>query len=93
MMRREELLDLYSDYLLYSKGQITATGLSEVLEGEISHDKIIRFLSTEFFDEKTLWKKIKKLVRTYENENAILIFDDTIVFYTKCALMYTKHEP
>jgi hypothetical protein len=75
----EEILDLYSDYLLYSKGQTSATGLSEVLDGELSHDKITRFLSEEALDEKTLWKKIKKLVRTYENENACLIFDDTII--------------
>ena len=78
-MGREDILDLYSDYLLYSKGQTTATGLSEVLEGELSHDKITRFLSTESFDEKTLWKKIKKLVRTFEDEEACLIFDDTII--------------
>jgi len=78
-MGREDILDLYSDYLLYSKGQTTATGLSEVLEGELSHDKITRFLSTESFNEKTLWKKIKKLVRAFENDNACLIFDDTII--------------
>jgi len=75
----EDILDLYSDYLLYSKGQTTATGLSEVLEGELSHDKITRFLSKEYFDEKTLWKKTKKLVRAFETEEACLIFDDTII--------------
>jgi hypothetical protein len=74
-----DILDLYSDYLLYSNGQTTATGLSKLLDEEISHDKITRFLSTETFDEKTLWKKIKKLVRTYEEEKACLIFDDTII--------------
>ena len=78
-MGREDKLDLYSDYLLYSKGQTTATGLSEVLAGELSHDKISRFLSTESFDEKTLWKKTKKQVRTFEDEKACLIFDDTII--------------
>jgi hypothetical protein len=74
-----DILDLYSDYLLYSRGQTTATGLSEVLEGNLSHDKITRCLSTESFDEKTLWKKVKKLVRAYEDEPACLIFDDTII--------------
>ena len=78
-MGREELLDLYSDYLLYSTEQTTATGLSQLLDGAISHDKISRLLSSESFDEKTLWKKIKKLVRAYEEENACLIFDDTII--------------
>ena len=74
-----DILDLYSDYLLYSNGQTTATGLSEILEGDISHDKITRFLTTELFDEKTLWKKVKKIVRAYEAEDACLIYDDTIV--------------
>ena len=78
-MGREELLDIYSDYLLYSTRQTTATGLSELLEGNISHDKITRFLSTETLDDKMLWKKVKKLVRAYEEENACLIFDDTII--------------
>jgi hypothetical protein len=78
-MGREELLDLYSDYLLYSTEQTTATGLSQLLDGAISHDKISRLLSSESFDEKTLWKKTKKLVRAYEEEKACLIFDDTII--------------
>jgi len=78
-MGREDILELYSNYLLYSTGQTTATGLSEVLDGELSHDKITRFLSTETFNEKTLWKKIKKLVRSFEEENACLIFDDTVI--------------
>ena len=74
-----DILDLYSDYLLYSNGQTTATGLSAALEGNLSHDKITRFLATEFLDERTLWKKVKKLVRAFEGEGACLIFDDTIV--------------
>jgi hypothetical protein len=74
-----EILDLYSDYLLYSTKQTTATGLSELLDEEISHDKITRFLSSGLFDEKTLWKKTKKLVRAFEENNACLIFDDTVI--------------
>ena len=74
-----DILDLYSDYLLYSNAQTTATGLSELLDGEISHDKITRFLSSELFDEKTLWKKTKKIVRTFEEKNACIIFDDTVI--------------
>lgn len=75
----KDILDIYSDYLLYSTEQTTATGLSSILEGEISHDKITRFLSTETFDEKTLWKKVKKTVRAFETNEACLIFDDTII--------------
>jgi hypothetical protein len=64
---------------LYSTKQTTATGLSELLDRSISHDKITRFLSSKYFDEKYLWKKVKKIVRAYEDENASLIFDDTVV--------------
>jgi hypothetical protein len=74
-----DILDLYSDYLLYSKGQTTATGLSTILEGNVSHDKITRLLSSEPFDEKTLWKKVKKIVRAFEEDGACVIFDDTII--------------
>jgi hypothetical protein len=65
--------------LLYSSGQTTATGLSEILGGSISHDKITRALASESFDAKTLWKKVKKLVRAFEGEEACLIFDDAII--------------
>ncbi|MCL4506171.1 MAG: IS701 family transposase, partial [Chloroflexi bacterium] len=41
----QDLLDLYSDYLLCSFGQATATGLEQVVEGSISHDQITRSLS------------------------------------------------
>jgi len=76
---RRDILDLYSDYLLYSNSQTTATGLSELLDGEISHDKITKFLSSEEFYGKTLWKKVKRVVRASEEKNACLIFDDTII--------------
>jgi IS4 transposase len=49
------------------------------LEEEISHDKITRFLSSEYFDEKALWKETKKLIRAFEEKEACLIFDDTII--------------
>ena len=74
-----DILDIYSDYLLYSTEQTTATGLSNLLDGELSHDKITRFLSSESFDKKTLWKKVKRLVRAYEGNDGCLIFDDTVV--------------
>ncbi len=39
-------LDLYTDYLLSSTGPTTATGLSRLLEGALSHDHITRWLSS-----------------------------------------------
>ena len=38
-------LDLYTDYLLSSTGPTTATGLSRLLEGMLSHDHVTRWLS------------------------------------------------
>jgi len=40
----KELLDLYTDYLISSFSYTTATGLSSMLGGTISHDKVTRFL-------------------------------------------------
>ena len=72
-------MDLYSDYLLSSFGQVTATGLSNVLDGSVSHDQITRMLSGHAYGSKDLWHEVKPLVRQYEDDNACLIFDDTIV--------------
>ena len=38
-------LDLYTDYLLSSTGPTTATGLSRLLDGTLSHDHVTRWLS------------------------------------------------
>ena len=73
------LLDLYTDYLLSSFGQTTATGLSRVLDGNISHDKITRLLSKNSFNSKDLWSEVKPLVREFENDEASLIFDDSLL--------------
>ncbi|MDR0628162.1 MAG: transposase [Treponema sp.] len=74
-----DILDLYSDYLLISTGKTTATGLSEPVDGAVSHDQISRFLAGEELNGKLLWLKTKKLIRHYENGEGCLIFDDTIV--------------
>ena len=41
----KNLLDIYTDYLISQNRYATATALSELLNGEISHDKITRFLN------------------------------------------------
>jgi hypothetical protein len=74
-----DILDLYSDYLLASTRKATATGLSELTGGAISHDQITRFLAGAELDGKYLWLKTKKMIRRYENWEGCLIFDDTIV--------------
>ena len=74
----QQNLELYSDYLISSFGQATATGLSAMLDGAVSHDRVTRFLSERDYSGKDLWLSVKKTVRQIEQEDAVLIFDDTI---------------
>ncbi|MCA1841546.1 MAG: transposase [Actinobacteria bacterium] len=73
------VLDLYTDYLLSSFGRTTATGLSDLLDGEISHDRISRFLSTDTFSSADLWHSVKPLIREVQSEEAVLIMDDSLL--------------
>jgi hypothetical protein len=73
-----DLLELYSDYLLSAFGHTTATGLSAMTNGAVSHDKITRFLSEKELDSRTLWRLVKPLVRDLEREEGVLIIDNTI---------------
>jgi len=75
----EKILDLYSDYLLSSFGQTTATGLSRLLDGEVSHDQVTRMLSSTKMTSKTWWKLVKPQVRQIEQDDGVLIVDDSIV--------------
>lgn len=71
-------LDLYTDYLLSTFGAATATGLSAMVEGEVSHDRITRFLSVQEYTSLDLWQQVKSTVRMVESDDGVLIFDDTI---------------
>lgn len=70
--------DLYTDYLLSTFGAATATGLSAMVEGEVSHDRITRLLSGRDYTSKDLWQQVKSMVREIESADGVLIFDDTI---------------
>jgi hypothetical protein len=71
-------LELYTDYLISRSGFTTATGLSETLDGAVSHDQITRRLSERLYTSKDLWQEVKPTVREIEKEDGVLIFDDTI---------------
>jgi hypothetical protein len=77
-MSNTELLDLYSDYLLSAFGQTTATGLSALLEGQVSHDQIQRFLASSQRTSADLWRIAKPHVRRIERKDAVMIVDDSI---------------
>ena len=74
----KEYLELYTDYLLSTFGYATATGLAAMVNGQISHDQITRFLSDGEYTSKDLWLEVKTTVRKVEREDAVLIFDDTV---------------
>ena len=69
----KELTELHSDYLLSSFGAATATGLSDMLEGEVSHDRITRFLSKDVYDSRILRQQVKPMVRRMEQPDGALI--------------------
>jgi DDE superfamily endonuclease len=77
-MNNKELLDLYTDYLISSFGLTTGTGLSALLEGAVSHDRIQRFLAQRDFTSADLWQIVKPHVRAVEQDDGALIVDDSI---------------
>jgi hypothetical protein len=73
------ILDLYTDYLICQNKYATATGLSDLLSGSISHDKITRFLNGKGMNSKDLWEFIKPEIRKHEEKSGgVLILDDSI---------------
>lgn len=78
-MERSDAFSHYIDYLIASKGQATATGLSELLDNGMKHDYISDCLSQEGLDQKAFWKAVKPLVRKVEAEDSVLSIDDVII--------------
>lgn len=78
-MLDQSLLDIYTDYLISSFSKTTATGLSQMLDEHISHDKITRFLSKYPYPQKEYWQVIKPMVRQMESRDGVMIVDDTIL--------------
>jgi hypothetical protein len=74
----KSVLDLYTDYLISSFGQTTATGLSALLGGTLSHDRISRFLNTKAASSADLWQLVKPLARQLQSEDGVLIIDDSV---------------
>lgn len=77
-MNDKELLDIYTDYLISSFGLTTGTGLSQLLDGAISHDRIQRFLASPSKSGADLWKVVKPYVRQIQDDDGVLIVDDSI---------------
>jgi len=73
-----QMLDLYTDYLLSSFGQATATGLSRLVDGAVSHDQVSRMLSGDKQGSAELWRKVKPAVRKIQSEEGVMVIDDSI---------------
>lgn len=73
-----DMLDLYSDYLIFQNKYATATGLADLVDGSFTHDKVTRFLRLEDFGSKSLWSYVKRRVRSEESMGGVLILDDSI---------------
>jgi len=64
----KELLEIYSDYLISQNYYATATGLAAMLNGEVSHDQVSRFLRSEDYGSKELWIYVKPEVQRHEQK-------------------------
>jgi DDE superfamily endonuclease len=70
--------ELYTDFLIANFGQASATNLSQMVEGDVSHDSVTRFLSDREFTSRDLWREVKPVIRKIEKDDGVLIFDDTV---------------
>jgi hypothetical protein len=77
-MNVENLVDLYTDYLIVSPGQATATGLSAMIEGRIGHDQVTRLLASGVMDSSALWKEVKPICWEIGSAEGVLIIDDSV---------------
>ena len=75
---KDPIQELYVDYLISSFGAVTATGMSQMLDGEISHDKTTRMLARPKQTSKDLWGRVKPFVREIESDEGVLLLDDSI---------------
>jgi hypothetical protein len=57
-----DYIELYTNYLISGDGYATATGLSFIMDGNVSQDQITRFLSKNEFGSKDLQKHVKSTV-------------------------------
>ena len=75
----QDILDIYTDYLICQNQHATALGLSNLLEGGLSHDQITRFLNRNEYSSKDLWHYVKSDIRQHEQiTGGVLIIDDAI---------------
>mgnify|MGYP000087686547 FL=1 len=77
-------LDAYTDFLISSNGPATATNLSRLHQGAISHDQVTRWLASDYLDSKKVWAHAKPLIKNdlstkTAQDFAVLIVDDSLL--------------
>ena len=92
-MLKSSLLDLYTDYLIAGCSQATATGFSAVLDSQVTHDMATQLLSSGYINSRRLWSMVKPMCEEIEDENGVLIIDDSIEAkpYTDCSDLICWH--
>jgi hypothetical protein len=85
-MSVDKLIDLYTDFLVYTPDVASCTALSEVLQGEVSHDKFTRMLSKGVLNSKKVWQETKAICEEIRTDEAVLIIDDSVEEkkYSRC---------
>lgn len=76
MLKRPELMDLYSDFLASSPNIASASVFAAVLNNSYSHDAITRMLAQPELDQQSYWRSIKKQVRALESDQGSIAVDD-----------------
>ena len=77
-MKAQPIADVYAAYLLASFGATTATGLSQRLEGGVSHDQVTRYVAGPKNTAADLWLTVKPFVRQVQSPAGVLILDDSM---------------
>jgi hypothetical protein len=79
-MDQKALFNLYIDYLISNSGEVTATGLSAVSNGLVSHDQVTRLLNSHQgeFTAASYWQRIKPIIREVNGAEGVMIIDDFV---------------
>ena len=72
------LTDYYTDFLSVCPAQASATFMSEVLDGVVSHDQITRLLSSGKINSSALWKLVKPMCHELQSTDGVLVIDDSV---------------
>jgi integrase len=84
-----EMIDIYSDDLITNFGQATATSLSNVLNGQLSHDSLTRSLADRELTSKDYWHYVKPTIREIQDENASLF----LALQQRMRAIHQDHRP